>query len=250
MLALLLVRLLTVHLGPDGYGRYIILITLVNITILIVDLGLNSLIYRAIALHPKDAGSIIGANLSLRLAISVPSVLAVIGMGLALYSHHDGLSPALYIAALDVPITMARNTVTCYYGARLRGEVSATLALVGKLLFFTTVAVYFLEHLEARSASHVLVAIFAFYVGADAITAVASSVLVHRRIRIRLSFRWSIWWGTLQSYPPESPPAHKQLVHLSGWTTPVSDVEHEAGCVLRIGIQCDRTGGFYQQHCG
>jgi O-antigen/teichoic acid export membrane protein len=200
LIGLLVIRILATHLGPYGYGEYIILITLVNITILIVNLGLNTFIYRELALNPTDAGTIIGSNLSLRLAISVPGAFAVIGLGLILYGRHYSLTPALYIAALDVPLTMTQDTVTAYYGARVRGEVQATIALIGKILFISSVAIYFGYFLVSRQSSSnsaVLFVVMACYVGADASTALASIALVHRRIQIRPSLHWRVWWNVL-----------------------------------------------------
>ncbi len=56
LISILAIRILTSRLGTEGYGQYIILLSIVTAAALIVDLGLNGITFRDLARSPDSAG--------------------------------------------------------------------------------------------------------------------------------------------------------------------------------------------------
>ena len=188
IISILAIRLLTSRLGPYGYGQYIILLSFVTGAALIVDLGLNGITYRDLAKDPGSAGKIIGANLGLRCALCFIATPVVILLVYFLYPQQRAeLTLPSIVFSFDIFLTVLQTTLLSHYGSRVRGEVTATILFLGRLLFLSAV------YISSRSGIG-LDGIVICFVAADAVTAALSLVLVHRSIRISIGFQPRVWW--------------------------------------------------------
>src|ERR1700733_4757824 len=66
LLAIIVLRIVTEHLGPYRYGQLRTVITFVTICSIITDLGLNGVTIRNLAKSPDKAQEIISDNLAAR----------------------------------------------------------------------------------------------------------------------------------------------------------------------------------------
>lgn len=64
------------HLGPAGYGEYVLVVTVAGLTGLIGDFGLNKLAVRKIAVDADSEPAVLGSLVTARLGLSVLSVAA------------------------------------------------------------------------------------------------------------------------------------------------------------------------------
>ena len=83
VIGLATIALLTRYLGPEGFGHYRTVLTVLAVAAICSDLGLQMVVLREVSRPGEDAGHVLGSALALRMIL--PS-LAVIGIGsLALF---------------------------------------------------------------------------------------------------------------------------------------------------------------------
>jgi O-antigen/teichoic acid export membrane protein len=196
LLTVLIIRILTARLGTGGYGQYVILLSLVSGTIIIVDLGLNGITFRDLAKDPNAAGRIIGTNLGLRCVLCLVAAPLVILLVYLIYpSHRTTLMVPVAIFSFDIVVTVIQTTLLSFYGSKVRSEITAGVLFLGRFLFFGAVYLFGRAHLGLEG---VVIA----YVSADSVTTIFSVVLVRRAIRLIVRFDPRSWWSTLKRAAP------------------------------------------------
>jgi len=82
VIGLATIALLTRYLGPDGFGHYRTVLTVLAIAAICSDLGLQMVVLREVANPDQDAGHVLGAGLALRLILTSLVVIAAGGSAL------------------------------------------------------------------------------------------------------------------------------------------------------------------------
>ena len=197
VISVLVVRLLTRHLGVDIYGQYVVLIAFSTAANIIVDLGLNGIVFRDLARRPQDAGRLIGTNLGLRGALSVIAMVAMLSIVYLIYpTERAVLMTAAVLLAADIPLTVALNTAGSYYGSQVRSEYSAGFVFSGRVIFLAAIVGV------SVGPGLTLTRVAGAYVFADALVAAAALMLVHRSAHIVLRFEPRQWTATLRRAAP------------------------------------------------
>src|SRR3984957_9833179 len=136
LLGTISLRLMTTRLGPAHYGDFIASLSFVASAMLIADLGVNAITGREIAKNPKDAASILGHNLGLRLTLSAVFVPIVSYLGFLAYPGTNAtLRYCVVIAACAVPFDSLRSVCLGYFVAGVRNHVTAVISLVQQIIF-------------------------------------------------------------------------------------------------------------------
>ncbi len=187
LLAVVVLRTATGHLGPHRYGQLVTVITFVTISSVITDLGLNGVTIRNLAKAPDMAPEIIGDNLTARVALCL---LAIPIMGASAYliypSERAAVAVGVAIMSLDVLFSAVSTTCLIFYSARTRLEVNALILVLDKLLYTAGVLV-------AASLGASLFGYISATLLADGSTALLSLLLVRRQVRLRLRINPRAW---------------------------------------------------------
>ncbi len=196
LLAVIVLRVATSHLGPHRYGQLVTVITFVTICAIITDLGLNGVTIRNLAKSPDMAPDIIGDNLAARVALCL---IAIPVMGASAYFIYPSERPsvALGVAIMSVDVLFSAVTTTCliYYSARIRLEVNALILVLNKVLY--TAGIILAAYLGASVFGYIAATLFA-----DGTIAALSLLIVRRQVRLRLRLNPRAWRRNLAGSVP------------------------------------------------
>ena len=117
--------------GPQEYGAFVAALNLL-LVIQVVALGLQATAARRIAANPDHVAAVETSimSLTLRVALVLGSVLALLSPGINRLLHLDNLATALVIAASAVPLTMAGGMMGVLQGER-RWNALSLMYLMG-----------------------------------------------------------------------------------------------------------------------
>ena len=138
LVALVTVLAMIRHLHPSGYGVFATLINYTAIVSVILDLGFNVLFVREGARHPAEIQRYLRNVMSLRLLMSVASLL-VLAAALGFARLEDLLAPGLILMVLTSYSTLLRNGL--YAVQRLGYEAIAVVLESLVLLGFVIVGI-------------------------------------------------------------------------------------------------------------
>ena len=187
LLGTISLRLMTTRLGPAHYGDFIASLSFVASAMLIADLGVNAITGREIAKNPKDAASILGHNLGLRLTLSAVFVPIVSYLGFLAYPGTNAtLRYCVVIAACAVPFDALRSVCLGYFVAGVRNHVTAVISLVQQIIFVGLIIIALWLGLG------VIACVYAYLV-ATAITGVMTFFATRRNIRFGPRFNLRRW---------------------------------------------------------
>lgn len=127
------------YLGPDRYGDYVLVVTVVGLATILTELDLPNLATRAIAHDASSTESVVGTVTVLRLGLAVGAALVmqvvIIPFGSSAQMHF-----AAAVAALAL-IGEALLSVVILHRVRLKHQHEAAVRLIGKLVEVAVVAV-------------------------------------------------------------------------------------------------------------
>lgn len=160
------------HLGPRGYGDYVIVVTVAGLSGLVGDFGLNKLAVREIARRPDSEADVLGSLLTARLCLGVVAIVFAQAILFAL-----GVSPEVRIAGLvlsTMALVEAALAVFVVFHVRLEQQYEALVRVTIEVLETALVLV-----LIASGAG--LIALVAAPVGAAVVGIALALGLVRRR---------------------------------------------------------------------
>lgn len=160
------------HLGPRGYGDYVLVVTVAGLSGLVGDFGLNKLAVREIARRPDAEPEVLGSLLTARLCLGVVAVILAQGVLVAL-----GVSAEVRVAGLvlsTMALVEAALAVFVVFHVRLEQQYEALVRVAIEILETALVLV-----LVASGAG--LVALVAAPVGAAVVGVALALGLVRRR---------------------------------------------------------------------
>ena len=187
VLAVVVLRISTKHLGPHHYGQLVTVITFVTICATVTDLGLNGLTVRNLAKFPERAGEIIGDNLAARGLLCFLAAPVMVGLGYVIYPNERGtVALGIALLSIDVLFGAVSSTYLIWYSSRIRNDVLAIISLLNKLIYTGGVAV-------AAALDASLFGYLGATLLADAVTVGLSWRLVRRQVHVRLRLTPRAW---------------------------------------------------------
>ncbi len=197
LLSLGLVALVARYAGPDGLGRYALVLTLVGILGALADLGLNIWLTREAA---RDIGEerqreLLGFVLPLKAGLSVGAYAALILLT-PLAPFPAATRSLLALGGLSLLPEALTGAMGALINARQRMEVTGILAMITRLAALVGA-------LAVLNLGYGVAGALVCSVAANAVNALLHS-LVLRRWGLYPRIRWNpaAWWGMLaEAYP-------------------------------------------------
>jgi O-antigen/teichoic acid export membrane protein len=176
-------------LGRSGFGQWSTIFAVTQIATNFGELGLNQVAVSRAASDPGREGEWLGALVSLRLLIAIPTtILALLGIALIAPSRSVLIAGALIAATILVG---APSAIAAVFQLRVRNDLSIVVMTVGSVLWGAgaiAVAV-FSKSIDAFAAAFLATAI---------VTASLSVVLALRLAPVRLMFSRELWRALLR----------------------------------------------------
>lgn len=194
VLSLFSIRLITGHLGPEGFGMYATVLAFFSLFSAIIDLGLGPVTAREISRENADEQNILGKIVTLRLLTSGTLVI-LSPILIYFFPYSQELKIGIFFAALATVFSTFSYVLNGIFQKRLIMDKVAFIELGGKLLqvglvwFFITAQFGFLY-----IASTVVIALI--------FNATLAYILSRRYIHFRLSFDPSFWKNFLKESLP------------------------------------------------
>jgi O-antigen/teichoic acid export membrane protein len=139
-LGAVVIRLITIRVGPSNYGLFVIALTFVGSVMLLTDLGITSITGRDIARSPKDAADVLGHNLGLRLILSALLIPILIFVGIALYKP-PSLRWSIVLITFALPFNALLTISLSYYVASIRNYVASGISLLQQVIYVIGVVI-------------------------------------------------------------------------------------------------------------
>jgi len=132
LLALPLVILLARGLGPDGFGRWALIMSLVVVLASVADGGFQTVTVRDLAAGPERTGSYFRKTLKARLVLSVLAALGLMAWGLVAGREAGAAWPYILGGLLLFPEAVLRAG-QAVFNARERMDITSGLSLAQSL---------------------------------------------------------------------------------------------------------------------
>jgi O-antigen/teichoic acid export membrane protein len=140
-LGLVTATLLLRHLGVEDSGRYVTVLSLVGITVAVVDTGLNVTASNQLALRPPDLRRPLVANILAQRLLAMPPALAAIVAFAALADYPSEMVAGTALAGTGVFIVAAANALLLPLAVELRNAGLALVDFVRQAVTLAGVAV-------------------------------------------------------------------------------------------------------------
>jgi O-antigen/teichoic acid export membrane protein len=171
-------------LGRSGFGEWSTIFAVTQIATNFGELGINQVAIGRAASDPAREGDWLGALVSLRLLLALPTALvAFLGVALIAPTQSVGIAGGLIAATI---LVNAPNTLNAVFQLRVRNDISIAIITLGSVLWGAgAIAVSLLSGgIDAFAAAFLIAA---------AITAGVSIVLALRLITVRLVGSRHLW---------------------------------------------------------
>ncbi|MDQ3069294.1 MAG: flippase [Acidobacteriota bacterium] len=185
--------LLARYLDFAGFGAFNYAFAFMYFFLALNDLGINSIAIREVAQQPSRAGAILGAALSLRLAIAAV-VLVAAWITIAWWPMEPSLRTPLMLFALILPLN-ALNVPGVIFQTAMRFEFGAAVNITVRLLGLVLLVPVILS-------GYGVTAVLATLLLADAAGAAVLWILSRRLVRIEWSADPLLWRPLLSSALP------------------------------------------------
>jgi O-antigen/teichoic acid export membrane protein len=180
VVTLILVR----GLGKGGFGEWSTVFAVTQIAANIGELGLNQVAVARAASEPERERDWLGALLSLRLALAVPTaLLALLAVLLISPTRSVAVAGALIAGTILVNAPAALNTV---FQVRVRNDISIATITLGSVLWFAGA-------LAVSLLSKRIEAFAAVFLAAGAVTTAVTVALALRQMPLRMRCSRTLW---------------------------------------------------------
>lgn len=190
LLAVVVVKILTVYLGQSGYGQYATIYEFLAFFGAFADFGIFTIAVREMSKHPKKEEEIFGNTLTLRTAFTAGAMLIASGVAFLIPQYQGTVIPlGVCIAALSTFFVILSGTLSAALQIKLRMEVAAFALVIGKV--FTVLFIFLLTQSffpEASEASFFWL-IWAGSLGAG-MTFLLTLLFTRRIFKIHFLFSW------------------------------------------------------------
>ncbi|MCZ7527866.1 MAG: oligosaccharide flippase family protein [Acidimicrobiia bacterium] len=167
------------YLPPSSYGDYVLVMTMMTVTGLVADFGLNKLGVRDVAAHESDEPEVVGTVIALRLGLAVVAagVFQAVLLGL-------GRSAEVHTAAALASLTFVASalmSVVISFEVRLQQHIPAFTLLLGEIIE-TGLVLWLVRHHGSLSQLYGAAAL------GTGVAAAVAVVLARRRLVLRPRF--------------------------------------------------------------
>lgn len=138
-LGLVSIAITTRYLGPDGYGRVALALSLTQLFSVLADAGLTTIVIRELAQRPERAPEVLGSALAVRSGLALLSVTAAALAALAL-PYPQQVRVAVLIAGVPLALGVLTSSLTAVLLADLRGGRVALADVLGRAAALAAVA--------------------------------------------------------------------------------------------------------------
>jgi O-antigen/teichoic acid export membrane protein len=139
LLGLVVVVVLTRELGAGRFGQWSAIYAIVQLAGVLGDLGLEPATIREAAAHPERRDRLLGALLSVRVALAVPAT-ALAAVACALVAVDDDMALAGVIASLTV-LAGAPGCLQAAFRLRVRNDVPIAVMTLNSIVWTAAVVV-------------------------------------------------------------------------------------------------------------
>jgi len=176
-------------LGSSGFGQWSTIFAITQIATNFGELGINQVAVGRAASDPAREGDWLGALLSLRLLLAIPTmILALAGVLLIVPTQSGRIAGALIAVAI---LINAPSSLNAAFQLRVRNDISIAIVTLGSVLWAAgAIAV----SIHSKSIDAFAVA----FLAAAAITTIASVLLALRLVPVRLIFSRRLWRSLLR----------------------------------------------------
>jgi O-antigen/teichoic acid export membrane protein len=188
------IAVLTRYLGPSDYGRYTLALMYMQLFAVLADVGLLTTVVREISKAPERTESLVGNTLTLRLLLSLVTIVVAVAISLLLPYEPD-VRLAIVLAGGPLLLGMLNGSLTAVFQGQMRMGRSVTADVIGRAVAFglaVLVAVLDLGFYPVLGAA----------AGGALATLIVSVVLSRRLVRIRFLADRVVWRGLLVSALP------------------------------------------------
>ena len=195
LLSLAAAPLLIRHLGQEGFGRYIAVLSIATVVVGFTEIGLN-----AIAIREFSASRGQARRDGLADALGLRIVLSVLGVGVATgFAALAGYSGTLVLGAALASIGLGLGSVQLILSVALQGSLRFGLVTIGDLVrqVVTVALILTLVLLDGRVVEFLAIPIASGLVGV-AFTA----FFVRDLVPLRPNFRRGAWWPLVRDTIP------------------------------------------------
>lgn len=138
-LGLVSIAITTRYLGPGGYGRVALALSLTQLFAVLADAGLTTTVIRELAQRPERAPEVLGSALAVRSGLALFSVTCAALAALAL-PYPDQVRVAVLIAGVPLALGVLTSSLTAVLLADLRGARVAFADVLGRAAALAAVA--------------------------------------------------------------------------------------------------------------
>lgn len=126
-------------LGDAGYGEWSTLLVTVQIATYFMELGLSSVAMREAAARPEEEGDWVGALVAVQLLLSIPVVLAGVGIVVGLSAGDGEMLVAGFLLLLGIPLSVG-SSLDVVYSLRMANWVPMVVLTINSVVWGAAVA--------------------------------------------------------------------------------------------------------------
>ena len=179
------IAVLTRYLGPSDYGRYTLALMYMQLFAVLADVGLLTTVVREISKDPSRTESLVGNALTLRLLLSLVTIVVAVAISLLLPYEPD-VRLAIVLAGGPLLLGMLNGSLTAVFQGQMRMGRSVSADVVGRAIAFglaVLVATLDLGFFAVMGAA----------AGGALATLIVSVVLSRRLVRISFLSDRAVW---------------------------------------------------------
>jgi O-antigen/teichoic acid export membrane protein len=131
------VGITTRYLGLDAYGALVAALAFVGLVAVLNDIGVGTIVAREIAKRPEERDHLVGAGLTVVLALSVVGTAVAIGLMYLLYPGADKAMQRegiLLLLLLPLPLVAQGAAAGAFFVSQQRAYIGAIASLGGSVL--------------------------------------------------------------------------------------------------------------------
>ena len=179
------IAVLTRYLGPSDYGRYTLALMYMQLFAVLADVGLLTTVVREISKAPERTESLVGNTLTLRLLLSLVTIVVAVAISLLLPYEPD-VRLAIVLAGGPLLLGMLNGSLTAVFQGQMRMGRAVTADVVGRAAAFALAVLVATLDLG-------FFAVMGAAAGGALATLVVSTLLSRRLVRIRFLADRAVW---------------------------------------------------------
>jgi O-antigen/teichoic acid export membrane protein len=179
------IAVLTRYLGPADYGRYTLALMYMQLFAVLADVGLLTTVVREISKDPSRTERLVGNALTLRLLLSLATIVVAVAISLLLPYEPD-VRLAIVLAGGPLLLGMLNGAPTAVFQGQMRMSRAVSADVVGRAAAFVLAVLVATLDLG-------FYAVMGTAAGGALATLIVSTLLSRRLVRLRFLADRSVW---------------------------------------------------------